>query len=198
MAEHPENTISVSDLALGLQTLKVYLQKGVKPQYIVCSVPEDMQKMESFVSFLQRNHRLRHVPLFFYKDELSIAEREQIRKLGRVDDILVSTTTTAAFQEKLQFAIRLHAHAVQAVADRRRLTWKAVSRVINMIAKRTFDIVCAGTALILVSPIMLIIAILIRLESKGPIFYVARRAGSRYKVFEFYKFRTMVVDADKQ
>ncbi|PUZ20330.1 sugar transferase [Chitinophaga costaii] len=157
-----------------------------------------MEKMESFISFLQRSHALRHVPLFLYKEEISMGQREQIRKLGRVDDILVGTTTTAAFQEKLEFANRLHAHAIQAAAEKRLRNRKAFSRAINMVAKRTFDIVCAGTLLLLASPIMLIIAILIRLESKGPIFYVAHRAGCRYRVFQFYKFRTMVVGADKQ
>ena len=44
----------------------------------------------------------------------------------------------------------------------------------------------------------LLICILIRLESRGNVFYVSKRAGRGYKIFNFYKFRTMVVDAEKQ
>ncbi|UXP32421.1 sugar transferase [Reichenbachiella agarivorans] len=64
--------------------------------------------------------------------------------------------------------------------------------------KRSFDIAVAGTALLLFSPILILVAIAIKLESKGPIFYVSRRAGTNYKVFNFYKFRSMQVDADTQ
>ncbi len=68
----------------------------------------------------------------------------------------------------------------------------------DLLLKRVFDIVFSGTALIILSPILLIIAILIKLESSGPIFYISQRAGTNYKIFDFYKFRTMVKDADKK
>jgi len=45
---------------------------------------------------------------------------------------------------------------------------------------------------------MLLIAIAIKLDSKGSVFYISPRAGKGYKVFKLYKFRTMVVDADKK
>lgn len=64
--------------------------------------------------------------------------------------------------------------------------------------KRTLDVTLAGSGLILLSPVLLTIAVLIRMESKGPVFYAAKRAGRNYRVFKFYKFRTMVPDADKQ
>lgn len=64
--------------------------------------------------------------------------------------------------------------------------------------KRVFDIVFAGTALILLSPFLLIVCILLKLESKGPMFYYALRVGSGYRTFKFYKFRSMFVNADKR
>jgi lipopolysaccharide/colanic/teichoic acid biosynthesis glycosyltransferase len=66
------------------------------------------------------------------------------------------------------------------------------------IAKRLFDIVMAGTALFLLSPIFLVVAALIRLESKGPVFYASKRIGTGFRVFDFYKFRSMDVNADKK
>ena len=63
--------------------------------------------------------------------------------------------------------------------------------------KRAFDISAALTDLILLSPILIIVAILIKIESKGPIFYKSKRVGQHYKVFDFYKFRSMRTDADK-
>lgn len=62
--------------------------------------------------------------------------------------------------------------------------------------KRIFDITFSGLALLMLSPLFLIIAILVRSESKGKVFYFSLRVGSGYKVFKFYKFRSMFSGAD--
>lgn len=66
------------------------------------------------------------------------------------------------------------------------------------VSKRVFDLVVAGMALIVASPVILLAALAIRIESKGPIWYVSKRVGTGYKVFDFYKLRSMYVDADKR
>jgi lipopolysaccharide/colanic/teichoic acid biosynthesis glycosyltransferase len=66
------------------------------------------------------------------------------------------------------------------------------------LSKRIFDLLFAGAVLIVLSPLLLITYILIRLESKGPAFYYSLRVGTGYKVFKFYKFRSMLVNADKR
>jgi lipopolysaccharide/colanic/teichoic acid biosynthesis glycosyltransferase len=65
-------------------------------------------------------------------------------------------------------------------------------------AKRAFDIFFSGLGLILLSPIFLLLIIIMKLESRGPVFYYALRVGTGYKVFKFYKFRSMYVNADKR
>lgn len=65
------------------------------------------------------------------------------------------------------------------------------------LVKRIFDILVAGTVLIVLSPLLLLVMILIKLESKGPIFYISKRVGSAYRMFDFYKFRSMRTDADQ-
>ncbi|QIK60288.1 sugar transferase [Dysgonomonas sp. HDW5A] len=66
------------------------------------------------------------------------------------------------------------------------------------LGKRIFDIVMSSISLLLLSPLFIIIAILIRIESKGPIIYKSKRVGSNYKIFDFLKFRSMYPDADKR
>jgi lipopolysaccharide/colanic/teichoic acid biosynthesis glycosyltransferase len=66
------------------------------------------------------------------------------------------------------------------------------------LAKRIFDIVFASVALIVVSPILLVAAIAIKLESPGPIFYKSKRVGTGYRIFDFYKLRSMYTDADRR
>lgn len=63
--------------------------------------------------------------------------------------------------------------------------------------KRLFDILLSSLALIASSPILLLAIIGVRLTSRGPVFYNAKRIGKDCKLFHMYKFRTMVVGADK-
>jgi len=65
------------------------------------------------------------------------------------------------------------------------------------VGKRIVDIFISGTALLVLSPILLLIAIAVKLGSKGPVIYKSKRVGTGYKVFDFYKFRSMRIDADK-
>ncbi|MEQ8198228.1 MAG: sugar transferase [Clostridiaceae bacterium] len=62
--------------------------------------------------------------------------------------------------------------------------------------KRVIDVCCAAVAIIVLSPLFLIISIIIRLDSKGPAFFSQERVGKNGKVFRMYKFRSMIVNAE--
>lgn len=64
--------------------------------------------------------------------------------------------------------------------------------------KRTFDIVSASIGLLLISPLLIFFIIAIRIESKGKVYYISQRVGTGYKVFDFYKLRSMYTNADKR
>lgn len=64
--------------------------------------------------------------------------------------------------------------------------------------KRVFDIAVSLTALVLLSPLMVAVAIAIKWEDGGPVFYGSPRVGSAYRIFKFYKFRSMSLNADTQ
>ena len=63
--------------------------------------------------------------------------------------------------------------------------------------KRLIDVLVSGAMIVALSPVMLGVMIAIKLTSKGPIIYKSKRVGTGYKVFDFYKFRSMRTDADK-
>ena len=63
--------------------------------------------------------------------------------------------------------------------------------------KRLIDLAISCSMLFFLSPLFLLIAILIKLDSRGPVFYKSKRVGTGYKVFDFYKFRSMRTDADQ-
>jgi hypothetical protein len=68
--------------------------------------------------------------------------------------------------------------------------------VMGLFVKRALDVAGAGAALMLLAPALAVIAILVRLDSAGPVLYAAPRAGRKGRPFRCYKFRTMVRDAD--
>lgn len=71
-------------------------------------------------------------------------------------------------------------------------------RKIQLILKRIFDIIVSFIGLLVLLPIFMIIAFIIKVDSKGPIFFRQIRIGKNGKKFKIFKFRTMVVDAEKK
>lgn len=71
-------------------------------------------------------------------------------------------------------------------------------RIYVQYVKRGCDFILALTALILLLPFLIIVAVLIKLDSPGNIFYTQERPGKNQKVFKVYKFRTMKVGADRR
>jgi lipopolysaccharide/colanic/teichoic acid biosynthesis glycosyltransferase len=67
----------------------------------------------------------------------------------------------------------------------------------NKVIKRIFDFICSTLGLIVLSPILIAIAIKIKIGSDGPVFFKQIRVGEKNKEFRILKFRTMVVDAEK-
>ena len=64
--------------------------------------------------------------------------------------------------------------------------------------KRLFDILFSLLLIILLLPLFLVIATMVKLDSRGPVFYLQTRVGKQNKDFKLFKFRTMYVDADKK
>jgi lipopolysaccharide/colanic/teichoic acid biosynthesis glycosyltransferase len=62
-------------------------------------------------------------------------------------------------------------------------------------AKRLFDLLVAAVALVILSPVLLLVAVRIKLDSPGPVFFRQDRVGRQGRLFRIHKFRTMVVDA---
>ena len=75
---------------------------------------------------------------------------------------------------------------------------RSQSRSFSLFFKRIFDILFSFAVMMAVFPLMFVIALAIRLDSDGPVFYVSERIGKRGRVFPCFKFRTMVKDAEKK
>ncbi|MBL4676123.1 MAG: sugar transferase [Mucilaginibacter sp.] len=152
------------------------------------------------------------------KDEECFAMVERLRKNMLMNGMIIVILSTKRNKEQVQKAMQMKLHDFYsypfATSDlRERLNFlvrfklikprllelsQEVDTTYKMPAgKRLLDLVIAWGMLIGLSPVMLIVALLIKLDSKGPVFYKSKRVGTGYKVFDFYKFRSMRTDADQ-
>ncbi|MBS1562729.1 MAG: sugar transferase [Bacteroidetes bacterium] len=138
------------------------------------------------------------VPLIAETSGASEVQVADLRRLSFIDDIIDLQQCNERLLSKISFLSRIKD------MDNQKELQQKINKPFHAFTpkyspmKRLFDILVAGTALLLLSPLFILIAIAVKLESKGPVFYIAKRAGRGYRIFNFYKFRTMVVDADKK
>jgi lipopolysaccharide/colanic/teichoic acid biosynthesis glycosyltransferase len=140
---------------------------------------------------LRRRQAYEHLPYIMLVNKLT---RESIKKAKalRADDIY------SLYGEEGDLLTRL-----QYLSKRQYFKAQQASRKVGSFRfetpwwKRTMDVVVTSVALVCLSPILLLVVLLIRLDSRGPILYRSKRVGSGYTIFNLYKFRTMRTDADK-
>lgn len=124
--------------------------------------------------------------------QLTPDERTVYQQSGINDTLDISSPVTV-INKKLQFIEEREAILFDTEVSKRNVLQFQIP-----LWKRTFDIIFALLAIIILSPIMIATVIAIKLESKGPVLFKSKRVGTNYKVFEFLKFRSMYTDAEKQ
>lgn len=189
--------ITANDIAVIKRVLRQKLRPNDLPGCIVFNLDEHPYIFRSFMKYVRSHHALSKVPVFVYKETIDKADKDQLVATGGIDGVITANTTFESFNNSLLFAQKIKQLSAKMESDTAAYL-KESTAVASYVAKRVFDIGVSGGLLLLLSPIFLFIAAAIRLESKGSVFYVAPRAGKRYQVFKFYKFRTMVADADKR
>ena len=160
---------------------------------------------EHFIVFFERNVRneditaitylrkkCRNVYIILITDNMSAEERDIYMKCG-INDTIVRGATVTELNKKIQF-----------ISDRENILFDDQApkyRILKFqipVWKRLFDIIFSGLAIILLSPVFIITAIAIRIESPGPILFKSKRVGTNYTIFDFLKFRSMYVDAENR
>ncbi len=160
---------------------------------------------EHFIVFFERNVRSEDITAITYlkkkspgvyvilmTDPMTDEERDVYMKCG-INDTIGRGATVTELNKKIQF-----------ISDRESILFDDERPRYHMLKfkipvwKRMFDIVFSILAIIITSPIFILTAIAIRLESKGPIVFKSKRVGTNYTIFDFLKFRSMYVDAEQR
>ena len=149
------------------------------------------------ISQLREISQKKAIPLILYTAKYDKNVKSLAFKIG-ADDYCYGAMTPAFFK-RLEFIKKLKTYKNERGNKPYAIRHAdAVPHIELWSMKRAFDVIISATALLILLPICLLIALIIKLESKGPIFYISKRAGTGYKIFNFYKFRTMRQGADAE
>ncbi|HMI59327.1 MAG TPA: sugar transferase, partial [Puia sp.] len=147
----------------------------------------------------RKHPELRRIPFILDCSGLAGAELEFSKRIIRPDEVIfLCTAADKDIKGKVQFLRKLKLAEKEVAVPRIEEDIKGREWSFGPLSKRAFDILVASIALLILSPLFVLIAIAIRIESRGNIFYIAKRAGKGYRIFNFYKFRTMQQGADKR
>jgi lipopolysaccharide/colanic/teichoic acid biosynthesis glycosyltransferase len=170
--------------------------QSLKNSEVVDAILLHSQPVSSQIKTLLELAREKAVPFIWYTPKLEAAARKKAF-LYRADEYHHGAITPV-FLKRIEALKKLKAYK-NTRGDKPYETFtEDAPRVHQWALKRAMDIVVSLSLLMLLSPFLVLIAIIIKLESKGPVFYISKRAGSGYRIFNFYKFRSMRTGAEKE
>lgn len=152
----------------------------------------DKKACLTFVSKLKQNTLLKGLVIILFTKAPDPELRQDAMRL-RVNDLYVAPLPVNDIVERIVFLVKFKLIKPQ-LADLANidLTYKPP------VTKRLFDIFASGAILVLISPLLLVVAVILAFESKGPIIFKSKRVGTGYQVFDFYKFRSMRQGASEE
>lgn len=178
-----------------LQTVKSAAEGSYPDVILVSSELENYT--DKYLTSLKEFSKNKSIPFILYSKKFDIIARHIALEFG-FDDYY-SGNLTHGLLKKTEFIKKLKEYKNKRGEKPYNFNHHHEQPKVKMWAlKRTFDILVSSILLLLLSPVMIIIALIIKLESKGPIFYISKRAGNGYKIFDFYKFRSMFQGADNK
>ncbi len=165
------------------------LGAGEMPHGIICNLEFLKENNFHLLEAIQNNSALKNIPFIAIASNNKEVDTLDLLKRG-VDDCYTFPFNWVDLRKRIAF---LHRYKAEIIAN---TMAEEVEANAMPVAKRLFDIAFATGVILALSPILLLIAVLIKLESKGPIIYKSKRVGNGYEVFNFLKFRSMCQGAD--
>ncbi|HVY75705.1 MAG TPA: sugar transferase [Puia sp.] len=174
-------------------------EEHLLPEVIICEPFFGLAEITRLSGFLAHHPTLKDIPFILDAKGMEAGDCNQYIQNQLADDMLpVADCGQSLLERKVRFL-------QQCKIARQELDKKEIipARVnfrepLYEFLKRSFDVFVALFLLLLFSPVFMIISLAIAAESAGPVIYTARRAGKGYRIFNFYKFRTMYKGAEEQ
>jgi lipopolysaccharide/colanic/teichoic acid biosynthesis glycosyltransferase len=178
---------------------RILKQHGKCPDIIIIEGGFTQKQLVEFSSFMGTSEVLNSIPVFIDSFSWTRAELVSARSFFFVDDIVDLTSISQhKLLAKVTFWKKMKQKVVSYQPVQFDLSAERVTRHGSDLLKRIFDVTMSIALMIILIPVFLLIIIALRIEAKGPFFYISKRAGKGYRIFNFYKFRTMEVGSDEK
>lgn len=179
------------NIAASYQDTKQWLPDSDDHSLIILLYEKNSLKKDiSEITYLHKKHYRLYIILI--TDTLTKEEGLLYLKSG-ICNTMQPAESQQTFEQTIEFIVKQQQYFRSTVENKRYINSFQLP-----LWKRLFDILFSSLALIALSPLLIGVAIIIRLESKGAVVYKSKRVGNNYKVFDFLKFRSMYNDADKR
>lgn len=167
---------------------------GIRERYNTSILYEqnDPEKDSQDIAFLHK--RFPRIYIILVTEKMESEHRKLYLQAG-VNNTLSPNVSEESIQQMTKFLMLRKEQKLQEFSQTHR---KVLNTFHLPLWKRVFDILFAIAVLVILSPLLIITAIAIRMESKGKVIYKSQRVGSNYKIFNFLKFRSMYTNADKR
>ena len=167
------------------------------PDAVLIDVPFHRAEFVSFIVSLKAIKRCAAIPVIYNAKHLSIELAQSLSQKEMIDDVMEMDENYELIASKVSFLKKVKNHPPIPHLDNEQVVKEDFRQMYQSeYFKRSLDILISSLLIAVSFPILIIIAIAIKLDSGGSVFYSSLRAGCRYKVFKLYKFRTMCMDAD--
>ncbi len=163
----------------------------VRNEHFIVFYEQNVQA-EDITAITYIKKRNKNVYIILLTHQLTLDDRKMYQKCG-INDTVDANASITELNKKIQFIADREGMLFDDAPSRHRIL-----RFKIPLWKRLFDIFFSLLAIILLSPVFILTAIAIRLESKGPIIFKSKRVGTNYTIFNFLKFRSMYADAEQR
>ncbi len=170
-----------------------YLRKNKDIDAIISDYNLPGIQGDNLATHIKTKLGLSNIPFILFAFEKNLQFRDTIlNKKAVIDDLYLAPPKAEDLFTRIRFLI----YYLNEIKETDTYNIKSQNDYKIPFIKRLFDIVVSATALLILSPILLLVALAIRIESKGSVVYKSKRVGTGYKIFDFLKFRSMYTGAD--
>lgn len=190
-----EEMIDLKSFPNFLKATSLFHKNDYSADAIICEMDlPGRNSVDFYPSFIENFDKKITIPYIVLIDKKTPEVLQHALKL-KIDDIYEKPINAEKIYDRVKFLKVLKPQMQLSKKDAKKEEFQIYK---TPLLKRTFDIVVSSLALLVASPLLLIFIIAIRLESKGKVYYVSKRVGTGYRIFNFIKLRSMYPDADKR
>ena len=185
-----------------IYTLKRLLKKADEvtiPSMIIAEGTLGTDHLVELHKFIYSHKIMADVPFIVEATELANDELSRFKRFAFIDELLFLNEFTApGLLRKVGFLQRMKHKRVQQPETCKVETSFRPYADVKAVVKRGLDLLIASVLLAVVGPLMLLVALAVKLDTGGPVLYTTLRTGRGYRIFNLYKFNTIVQDAAKK